>query len=71
MGDLARLPAARAALADALVVINGFDDGCQIEPGTERHEVHVAEILAMDLEIRSGYGTDNNQKRKHRPEESA
>jgi hypothetical protein len=65
----ARLPAARAALADALVVINGFDDGCQIEPGTERHTV--AEVLAMDPEIRSGYGTDNNRKRKHRPEESA
>lgn len=49
MGDLALLPAVRAADNDTLVIADGFSCRCQIEDGANREALHVAEIMAMAL----------------------
>ncbi len=44
-GERVLLPAVRAADADTLIVANGFSCREQIEQGTDRKTVHVAELL--------------------------
>ncbi len=49
MGELALLPAVRAAPADALIVADGFSCRHQIRDGSGREAVHVAVLLAQAL----------------------
>jgi Fe-S oxidoreductase len=49
MGELALLPAVRAALADATIVADGFSCRHQIRDGSGREAVHVAVLLASAL----------------------
>jgi hypothetical protein len=51
MGELTLLPAIRAADADALIVADGFSCRHQIEHGTSRKPLHVAEVLAGALAV--------------------
>jgi Fe-S oxidoreductase len=53
MGELSLLPAVRAADEKTLIVADGFSCRCQIEDGTKRDALHVAEIMAMALDVRS------------------
>lgn len=49
MGELALLPAVRAAPADATIVADGFSCRHQIKDGSGRHAVHVAVLLQRAL----------------------
>ncbi len=49
MGELALLPAVRAAPADALIVADGFSCRHQIKDGSGREAVHAAVLLAQAL----------------------
>ena len=49
IGELALLPAVRAAAADTLIVADGFSCREQIEQGTGRGTLHLAEALARAL----------------------
>jgi Fe-S oxidoreductase len=49
MGELALLPAVRAAAADATIVADGFSCRHQIKDGTGREAVHVAVLLQRAL----------------------
>ena len=49
MGELALLPAVRAAPPDASIVADGFSCRHQIEEGSGRQAVHVAVLLAQAL----------------------
>ena len=49
IGEQVLLPKVRAAAADTLVVANGFSCREQIEQGTGRETLHLAEVLARDL----------------------
>lgn len=49
MGELALLPAVRAAAEDAVIVADGFSCRHQIADGTGRQAVHVAVLLARAL----------------------
>ena len=49
MGELALLPAVRAAAPDALIVADGFSCRHQIKDGSGREAVHVAVLLARAL----------------------
>ena len=49
MGELALLPAVRAAAADALIVADGTSCRHQIKDGAGREALHVARVLAMHL----------------------
>jgi FAD/FMN-containing dehydrogenase/Fe-S oxidoreductase len=49
MGELTLFPAVRGADADALIVADGFSCRHQIEHGTARKPLHVAEVLADAL----------------------
>ena len=49
MGELALLPAVRAAPADAPIVADGFSCRHQIKDGTGREAEHVAVLLARAL----------------------
>jgi len=53
VGELAVLPAIRAAAADALVIADGFSCRLQIAHGTGRRPVHLAEALAQTLDQRT------------------
>jgi Fe-S oxidoreductase len=50
MGELSLLPAVRKAPEDAVVVADGFSCRHQINDGTGREALHVAEVLAMSVE---------------------
>jgi Fe-S oxidoreductase len=50
MGELTLFPAVRSADADALIVADGFSCRHQIEHGTARKPLHVAEVLAGALQ---------------------
>jgi Fe-S oxidoreductase len=52
VGELAVLPAVRAAAADALVIADGFSCRLQIAHATGRHPIHLAEALAATLPTR-------------------
>ncbi len=49
IGELALLPAVRAAAADTLIVADGFSCREQIEQATGRRTLHLAEVLAGTL----------------------
>ncbi len=49
MGELSLFPAVRAAKSDALIVADGFSCRHQIEHGTARKPLHVAEVIAGAL----------------------
>jgi glycerol-3-phosphate dehydrogenase subunit C len=49
MGELALLPAVRAAAQDSLIVADGFSCRHQIKDGSGREAVHVAVLLARAL----------------------
>ena len=49
IGELVLLPAVRAAPADCLVVADGYSCREQIAQCTQRHAVHLAEVLQMAL----------------------
>jgi FAD/FMN-containing dehydrogenase/Fe-S oxidoreductase len=49
IGERALLPAVRKAAKDALVVADGFSCRAQIEHGTPRRALHLAEVLQMAL----------------------
>jgi FAD/FMN-containing dehydrogenase/Fe-S oxidoreductase len=50
IGELELLPAVRAAAADCLIIADGFSCREQIAQGTDRHALHLAEVLQMALE---------------------
>jgi Fe-S oxidoreductase len=49
MGELTLLPVVRAADAEEIIVADGFSCRHQIEHGTSRKALHVAEVLAGAL----------------------
>jgi Fe-S oxidoreductase len=54
IGELELLPAVRAAAPETLIIANGFSCREQIAQNTDRHALHLAEILQMAL--RQGQG---------------
>jgi Fe-S oxidoreductase len=52
MGELALLPAARAAAPETLVIADGFSCSHQIRDGSGREAIHVARVLAQAMESR-------------------
>uniref|UniRef100_UPI00215D9FAF (Fe-S)-binding protein n=1 Tax=Streptomyces phytophilus TaxID=722715 RepID=UPI00215D9FAF len=53
-GERVLLPAVREAAADTLVLADGFSCRTQIEQGTGRQGLHLAEVLAARLRSRRG-----------------
>jgi FAD/FMN-containing dehydrogenase/Fe-S oxidoreductase len=49
VGEHVLLPAVRQAPKEALVIADGFSCRCQIEHGTDRRALHLAEVLQMAL----------------------
>jgi hypothetical protein len=49
IGELELLPAVRQAPPDWLIIANGFSCREQIAQGTDRHALHLAEVLQMAL----------------------
>ena len=49
IGELELLPAVRQAPADSLIIADGFSCREQIAQGTDRHALHLAEVIAMAL----------------------
>jgi hypothetical protein len=49
MGELALLPAVRAAAPEAVIIADGFSCRHQIKDGSGRDAVHVAVLLARAL----------------------
>ncbi len=47
VGEHVLLPAVRQAPRDALIIADGFSCRCQIEQGTDRRALHLAEVLQM------------------------
>ncbi|HLJ94469.1 MAG TPA: FAD-linked oxidase C-terminal domain-containing protein [Gemmataceae bacterium] len=47
VGEHVLLPAVREASKDTLIIADGFSCRCQIEHGTDRRALHLAEILQM------------------------
>jgi hypothetical protein len=52
------LPAVRKAPADWLIIADGFSCREQIAQGTDRHALHLAEVLQMALELPSPASPD-------------
>lgn len=49
VGELELLPAIRQASPDTLIIANGFSCREQIAQSTDRHALHLAEVLQMAL----------------------
>ena len=49
IGELELLPAVRQAPADSLIIADGFSCREQIAQGTDRHSLHLAEVIAGAL----------------------
>jgi FAD/FMN-containing dehydrogenase len=47
IGERVLLPAVRQAPKDAVIIADGFSCRCQIEHGTDRRALHLAEVLQM------------------------
>jgi hypothetical protein len=47
IGELELLPAVRRAPSDWLIIADGFSCREQIAQGSDRHALHVAEVLQM------------------------
>jgi Fe-S oxidoreductase len=56
-GERVLLPAVRAASDDTLIIADGFSCREQIEQSTDRHALHLAQVLRMAL--RDGSGQDS------------
>jgi FAD/FMN-containing dehydrogenase/Fe-S oxidoreductase len=56
IGELELLPAVRSAPADCLIIADGFSCREQIAQGTDRHALHLAEVLQMALEQDEDHG---------------
>jgi hypothetical protein len=54
IGELELLPAIRQAAPDTLIIANGFSCREQIAQGTDRHALHLAEVLQMALQQTTG-----------------
>jgi len=50
IGELELLPAVRRAPPDWLIIADGFSCREQIAQGTDRHALHLAEVLQMALD---------------------
>jgi Fe-S oxidoreductase len=50
IGELELLPAVRQAPADCLIIADGFSCREQIAQSTDRHALHLAEVIAMALQ---------------------
>jgi len=50
VGELELLPAVRSAAPDCLIIADGFSCREQIAQGTNRHAMHLAEVLQMALQ---------------------
>jgi Fe-S oxidoreductase len=50
VGELGTLPAVRDAAKDTLIVADGFSCRTQIEQGTDRQALHIAQVLKMALD---------------------
>jgi len=58
IGELELLPAVRAAAPETLIIANGFSCREQIAQSTDRHALHLAEVLQMALrQGRTGVAT--------------
>jgi FAD/FMN-containing dehydrogenase/Fe-S oxidoreductase len=51
IGELELLPAVRSAPPDCLIIADGFSCREQIAQGTDRHALHLAEVLQMALSL--------------------
>jgi FAD/FMN-containing dehydrogenase/Fe-S oxidoreductase len=49
-GERVLFPAVRAAPSDTLIIADGFSCRNQVEAGTARHALHVAEVVALALQ---------------------
>jgi FAD/FMN-containing dehydrogenase len=56
VGEHVLLPAVRRAPKDALIIADGFSCRCQIEHGTDRRALHLAEVLQMAARSGDGAG---------------
>jgi FAD/FMN-containing dehydrogenase/Fe-S oxidoreductase len=54
IGELELLPAVRGAAADWLIIADGFSCREQIAQGSNRHALHLAEVLKMALDKEDG-----------------
>jgi Fe-S oxidoreductase len=54
VGERRLLPAVRAAAPDTVVLTDGFSCRTQVEQGTGRRPLHLAELLAGALPSRDG-----------------
>ena len=54
VGELELLPAVREASPETLIIANGFSCREQIAQGTDRHALHLAEVLQMALQESAG-----------------
>jgi FAD/FMN-containing dehydrogenase/Fe-S oxidoreductase len=72
IGELELLPAVRRAPADWLVIANGFSCREQISQETDRHALHLAEVLQMALREgpggTPGYYPEAGRVRQHETE---
>jgi hypothetical protein len=50
IGERRLLPAVRRAAKEALVIANGFSCRTQIAQGSDRHPLHLSELLCVALE---------------------
>ena len=50
VGERVLLPAVRAAAKDTLLIADGFSCRTQIEETTDRHALHLAQVLKMGLD---------------------
>jgi hypothetical protein len=57
-GEQTLLPAVRNADKETIIISDGFSCREQIEQGTERKGMHLAQVLQMALRERDGYKTD-------------
>jgi hypothetical protein len=67
IGELELLPAVRNAPTDWLIVADGFSCREQISQETDRHALHLAEVLQMALQ-ESSQNTDGSQNFDSVPE---
>ncbi|WP_020601444.1 FAD-binding and (Fe-S)-binding domain-containing protein [Spirosoma spitsbergense] len=64
-GERVLLPAVRAAAADTLVIADGFSCREQIEQGTNRQGMHLAQVLQMALREQKGPKTTVFPEKKY------
>jgi Fe-S oxidoreductase len=61
-GERALLPAVRAAEKECLIIADGFSCRTQIEQGTDRRALHLAEVLHLALRFGEGSAGDYPQR---------